>query len=310
MNRLARTLTYLVVAVVVVVGGGYLWASRMAAATLARSIDTHAVDFPIPWPVEDDGETVDARQAAIARGERLLEARYLCGDCHGEDFGGGVMMDAMPMAQAFGPNLTLGEGSATRDYTPADWDRAVRHGVGRDGRPLVMPAVEYRSMSDQELSDIVTYIRSLPSVDREVVGFRTGPVGKVLVATGAFGFSADLFTHFDDHRAEPPPEGATVEYGAHVAATCVGCHQVDYRGGKYPGEPGWPDAPDLTRAGVMANWSLEDFVRLMREGTRPDGTSVVDPMTFILAAGQAMSETELEAVYLFLQSLPGSEPAG
>ena len=39
-------------------------------------------------------------------------------------------------------------------------------------------------MSDQELSDIVTYIRSVPPVDNEVPGVALGPLGKVLVATG------------------------------------------------------------------------------------------------------------------------------
>ena len=76
----------------------------------------------------------------------------------GADLSGGVMMDAMPVGRMFGPNLTLGEGSVTREYTAADWDRAVRHGVGTDGRPLVMPALDFQLMSDQELADIVTYI--------------------------------------------------------------------------------------------------------------------------------------------------------
>ena len=64
-----------------------------------------------------------AMKRAIARGKHLVQARYACVECHGKDFGGGTMMDAMPVARLFGPNLTTGKGSKTRDYKIADWDR-------------------------------------------------------------------------------------------------------------------------------------------------------------------------------------------
>lgn len=319
MRTLFRLVAALALLLVVVVAGGYLWASRAAAATLARSIDTHTVDFPLPAPpegamlaVEDSAAEVgdsigEGEETAVERGAHLVRARYPCADCHGQDLGGGVMMDAMPMAQAFGPNLTTGEGSATLDYTAADWDRAVRHGVGMDGRPLAMPAVEFRAMSDQELADIVAYIRSLSPVDNSVAPFRTGPIGKMLIATGVFAFSADVLPHFDEHAALPPEAGVTVEFGAHLAATCAGCHNTEYSGGSFAGEPGWPPAANLTPAGALADWSLDDFVRTMREGVRPDGSEVAEPMTYILGLGQAMSDMELEAIYLFLRSLPATE---
>ena len=68
--------------------------------------------------------------------------------------GGGVMVDAFPIGRLLGPNLTGGAGGRTRTYTAADWDRAVRHGILPDGRPSVMPAEDYRLMSDQELADV------------------------------------------------------------------------------------------------------------------------------------------------------------
>lgn len=324
MKTALRLVAGLALLLIVVVIGAYLWASRATAATLARSIDTHSADFPIPWvpePAPSPSEVsmassepglieTDPYAAAVERGAHLVRARYPCTDCHGQNLGGGVMIDAMPMAQAFGPNLTGGEGSATRDFTAADWDRAVRHGVGTDGRPLSMPAVEFRAMSDQELADIVTYIGSLPPVDNSVQPFRTGPIGKMLVATGVFSFSADVLPHFDEHASMPPEAGATVEFGAHLAATCAGCHNENYAGGSFAGDPSWPPSANLTPAGAIADWSLPEFVRLMREGVRPDGTEVVEPMTYILSLGQAMSDMELEAIYLFLRSLPATETPG
>jgi mono/diheme cytochrome c family protein len=216
----------------------------------------------------------------------------------------------MPMGRFLGPNLTGGPGSPVADYGAADWDRAVRHGVAPDGRRLVMPAEDFQLMTDQELADIITYAQSLPDVDNEVTTVALGPIGKMLVARGIWEFSADrIGNHEVSHRARPPETAANVEFGRHLAATCVGCHKQDYTGGDIGGDPGWAPAANLTAAGNLPNWSLEEFVRLMREGVRPDGSQVLEPMTFVMSSAQEMTDVELEAIYLFLRSLPARETA-
>lgn len=325
MKKLLRVGAYLLLLLVLLGVGGYAWASNATARAFERSVEVHEVDFPIPYaeegpaPVEGsmvatDGttsETIsDATTGALERGAHLVSARYGCQDCHGEDFSGGVMMDAMPVGRMFGPNLTLGEGSVTREYTAADWDRAVRHGVGTDGRPLVMPALDFQLMSDQELADIVTYIRSFPPVENEVPPISLGPVGKLLIARGAFQFSADLIPdHRTTHPARPPEAAPTVEFGRHLAATCMGCHKTDYTGGDIGGDPSWVPAANLTPAGPMADLTLDEFRHLLREGVRPDGTEMREPMTFVLPFAQKMTDVEIEAIYLFLRSLPPREAA-
>ena len=67
------------------------------------------------------------------------------------------MVDAFPLGTLLGPTITSGAGSVTPDYTPADWDRIVRHGVRQDGTASTMPAQDFQRMSDRELSDIVAY---------------------------------------------------------------------------------------------------------------------------------------------------------
>ena len=147
-----------------------------------------------------------------------------------------------------GPNITTGRGSVTLEYQPTDWDRAVRHGVNRDGLPTVMPAEDFQRMSDQELSDVVAYIRSMPPVDNEVPRPRLGPLGTVLVATGALRLSAALIpTHTAAHSTLPPLTEVSVEFGQHVAGVCTGCHRADFSGGPIPGgDPSWPVARNLT----------------------------------------------------------------
>src|SRR5919107_340850 len=150
--------------------GVYAWASYTANRKLSRSYAVHTVDFPIPFPatrreirskqMAASAADRDGRSGALERGRHLVQARYGCTECHGSDFGGGVMIDNAAIGRILGPNLTSGKGSVTVGYSAADWDRIVRHGVKRNGRPALMPSQDFRQMSDEELSDIVVFIRS------------------------------------------------------------------------------------------------------------------------------------------------------
>ncbi|MFW6206619.1 MAG: c-type cytochrome, partial [Gemmatimonadota bacterium] len=194
MGRWTRIAGFVVLGVALLALGVYGWAALTTRSTLAAEYEAHEVDFPVPFPLtaderaeldvedEDEAEAL-ARDRAVERGRHLLESRYACAECHGEDLGGGVMVDAFPLGSLLGPNLTGGEGGAMGDYTPADWDRIVRHGILPDGQPAVMPSEDFLRMSDRELSDIVAYIRSLDPVDNRVPRSTLGPLGKVLVAT-------------------------------------------------------------------------------------------------------------------------------
>jgi mono/diheme cytochrome c family protein len=296
-------------------GGGYLWATGERDAVLARTYETHRVDFPIPVPLSPEevasrGLTAqeaeeEALRRAVESGRHLAEARYGCLDCHGENLGGGIMMDAGPVALLQGPNLTLGQGGVTRDYTFSDWDRAVRHGVLPDGRGSVMPSEDYQRMSDQELSDLVAYIRSFPPVDNTVTTRHFGPVGTVLVARGQFVLSAERIGEHDRaHRRWPPEEAVSVEFGRHLAAVCVGCHMADYAGGDNE-NPSWPEAANLTpHEDGLAGWSYDDFRTALREGRSRDGRALQEPMTFVIPMANRMTDTELEAIWVFLQTLP------
>lgn len=96
--------------------GGFVWARGRTADLLGRTIETHAVDFPVPFPL-DSAEVAEsglspaeaearALEHAVDRGRHLVEARYGCTDCHGADFGGGVMVDDPAIGRLLGPNIT------------------------------------------------------------------------------------------------------------------------------------------------------------------------------------------------------------
>jgi mono/diheme cytochrome c family protein len=315
-SKLLKIAAIVIAVVVVLALGFYAWASWRAGRTWARTVATHTVDFPIPFPLDEadvDSLGLDsaaaatlARERAVERGRHLLEARYGCKECHGAALGGGVMVDAPIMARLMGPNITSGAGSRAANFTPADWDGIVRHGILPGGRPAVMPAQDFQRMSDQELSDIITYVRAQPPVDSTVPPRAFGPLGKVLVATGKFVLPARLIASHDAaHAAAPPPAAVTLEFGGHLAGPCMGCHGQDLAGGPIVGgDPAWVPARNLTPdATGLAGWTYEQFAAAMRQSVRPDGTPLRAPMTFVRPFAEKMSEVELQALWMYLQSL-------
>lgn len=314
-----KILAILLASLMLLGAGFYGWASMASSGKLAEVYETHAASFPVPFPLSeaelaelgletDPGDSV-ALQRAIERGEHLLRARYGCRDCHGESLAGGVMVDAFPIGTLLGPNITLGEGTRTASYTAADWDRIVRHGVKPDGTPAAMPSLDFRHMSDQELSDIVAYIRSQPPMFGEVPAPTLGPLGKVLVATGEIPLSAEMIpSHQSPHETFPPAATVSTDFGRHLSGVCMGCHGESFAGGPIPGgDPSWVPAANLTpHAEGLAGWTFAQFVTAMTEGVRPDGTALREPMTFAVPIGQNMTDVELEALWLFLRSVPAA----
>lgn len=295
----------------------YVWASTASGRILSTRYEAHTVDFPIPFPLEAselaelglEGAAADraATERAIERGRHLVNVRYMCTECHGANLGGGVMVDAFPLGVFLGANITRGPGSRTLEYSAAHWDRTVRHGILPDGRPTIMPSEDYRLMSDQELSDIIAYVRSVPAVDKTVPAPEFGPLGKVLLATGKMRLSAMAAeSHQAAHRRLPPPQEKTLEFGAHLAGTCTGCHRADFSGGPIMGgDPSWPPARNLTpHTAALGGWKYEDFVAAMREGRRPDGTSLQAPMVLLTSYARQMKDAEIQAIWAYLQSLP------
>lgn len=272
-------------------------ASVKASARLTRTFHTHRIALALPDAAD---------QAAVARGKHLVEARYGCNACHGSNLAGGVMMDEPAIGSLLGPNLTRGKGGRTADYSMADWDRIVRHGVKPDGSAAVMPSEDFLDMSDAELSDIVAYARALPVVDTTVAAPSFGPVGKILLALGKFPLSAESLASRDRPHASHPPESAdTPEFGAHLAAPCMPCHRSNLAGGPMQfGPPNWPAAANLTpHAMGLRDIGYDDFERILTQGIGKDGHTLREPMSAVVAGARAMSPTERKALWTYLRSL-------
>lgn len=283
-----------VVATVGVVAGGVF-----AAAWVKTEADLGHV-----YVVKDPPLALRGDAAELARGKHLYTVTG-CVECHGDGGRGKVFIDAGPVAFVVAPNLTPTALSGRYDADAIGV--AIRHGVGPDGRPLrVMPSTDFMNLSDEDTAALAAYLQSLPASDHHPGTTELRPLGRVLALFGKLHLvpAADI-----DHRPRQriaPPVGATAEYGAYLAQVCTGCHGMAWTGQRVPGTPPeLPPAPNLTAdASGLQGWSEADFMRVFREGKRPDGDDV-HPFMPWRSYGQ-MSEVELQAIWRHLQGLPAT----
>jgi mono/diheme cytochrome c family protein len=251
-----------------------------------------------PVPVRATADNLD-------RGRHLVEVVAQCGTCHGEDLGGMELADDLWLGRLWGTNLTAGRGGIA-DYTDTDLVRSIRHGVKRDGTPvLMMPAQNFYHLSDADLGAIIAWVRRLPPVDREAPPRRMGLFSAMAIATGQV---PDLIPAAQ--LASRPPRldatrpAASPDYGAYLVETggCRVCHRQDLRGGRHPlSLPEEPPPADLTASGPLAQWSERDFVRALRTGVTPDGRRL-DPQWMPWPAFAHMTDLEMRAIFLYLRS--------
>ncbi|HEX2094513.1 MAG TPA: c-type cytochrome [Longimicrobiaceae bacterium] len=234
--------------------------------------------------------------ATLARGAHLARTNG-CNDCHTPDFRGQVMLDVPPF-RAVAANLTRGRGGVGARYTDEDWDRAIRHGVKPDGRPvIVMPSAAFHRMSDEDAAALIAYLRTLPPVDHPLPQTEIHAMGRIVAV---FQDLTNEVRTGPARAGHTPPVGPTAEYGAYLASiTCAYCHGEDLRGDASPPIPGSPPAPNLAGAG---QWPLDGFRRALRTGVTPHGRRL-DPEYMPWKITAAMTDVELEALHAHLRTL-------
>ena len=244
--------------------------------------------------------SVVADSATLARGEHLLKVEG-CWHCHAENLEGQVMMD-MPLWRMTAQNLTSGQGGIGRDYTVADWDRAIRSGVARDGRSLlIMPTEVYKNLSDADASALIAYLQQVAPRDAEHPPRELRFLGKLMLGMGNYDPANAVHEPGSAPKVTPAHE-PTLELGEYMTSiSCQGCHGADFQG-KDADDPNCPPSPALD---ASADWSLDQFTVSLRTGTTPDGRAMIDQCMPWSAFGQ-MTDTEIEAVYKYVRSEVGA----
>jgi mono/diheme cytochrome c family protein len=244
--------------------------------------------------------TLQSTPQLVADGERFARS---CGGCHsgngqlpltGRDF-----FDAEggpPIGTLWAPNLSPAH---LGDWSDGEIIRAIREGVGRDGRSLlIMPSAAFRNLSDDDVLALLAYLRAQPPAGEPSPPRQLNVIGAILIAAL---FPDDGFSAQAPLTAPvvAPPRGPTAAYGSYlVSLGCQDCHGSNLAGIP-PGGDGPPPGPNLTT--LPERLSAAQFVALLRTGQYADGRALSENMPWQDLAG--FSDDDLLAIYAHLEAL-------
>ncbi|HLO29391.1 MAG TPA: hypothetical protein VK249_09665 [Anaerolineales bacterium] len=223
--------------------------------------------------------------AAIARG-RHVAILWACTKCHGDDLSGKLISNDSFSGTIPATNLTSGNGGIANSYTDVDWIRAIRHGVKPNSRAEILMN-NYSTISDQDLGDLLAYLKQLPPVDSDQPEMSFGVMVPITTALGLWIPAAETIDHAAPRPAEPVP-GATIEYGRYLSVLCTECHRAKNIGV------------------ALKDWSQEDFIRAFHTGVLPDGKQLNRAMP--LKTFGEMNDAESTALWLYFHSLRPTSP--
>ena len=186
----------------------------------------------------------DPRPERLIRGEYLVRNVAVCLFCHSEldpsaeglpilagstGAGRSFAQEGIPFLNS--PNITPDPATGAGNWSDDALARAIREGVGHDGRTLfpMMPYVNYRNMSDEDLASVVTYLRTLPPISKQQ------PKSNVPFPVNRF------INAVPQPISEPVPEpdfSTPEKRGKYLVtlASCSDCHTpMDERGQYIPG---------------------------------------------------------------------------
>lgn len=250
------------------------------------------------YQLPDEEMKIEKDQASIARGEHLVNTLMGCTDCHGRKLEGRSLFDDRLFGRIAASNLTAGKGGVGGIYRESDWERAIRHGVDPEGKPLIyVMASVYHNVGDEDLHDMIAYLANLPPVDNPLPPTTVGLMSRYLILIDPTLLPAQIINH-DHSEVSAPEPGVSSEYGEYLATACTICHRENFAGGLTVGA-----GLNLTPSGDLKDWTEADFTHALRTGYTPDGTQL-DSQQMPWLRIKKLTDDEIKAIWLYLQSLP------
>jgi mono/diheme cytochrome c family protein len=263
--------------------------------------------------------------AVVERGRYIVRVVAPCAGCHGDPsqraayasgadvpLVGGVVFD-IPPGKFYTRNLTSDAETGLGNVPDKAIARALRYGVGHDGRAL-LPFMEMQGLADDDLRAVVSYLRTQPAVRNPVPPHHYNLLGKIVRATVVSKPVGPSSTPLAQS-----PRGPSIENGRYLVesvALCWSCHTERSQmtgaltGPRFGGTTGFKESDDLTRTwsppnitsdpetGRLGKLNEDQFVARFRQGRLIPGS----PMPW--QAFSRMSEEDLRAIYRYLESVP------
>lgn len=246
-----------------------------------------AVILNASYEAEPRSVLLSSRPDVIAHGERLAQVLGCYHGCHGPDMEGQVFFEKWYIARLVAPNLTR----AARELSTTELEALVRQGIGPDGRSVFgMPSASFATMTDRDLSAILSFIQQYPEQSNDAGTTSFGPLARLFLVLGEF--------HPAAVEVSQPPwqsglESSPLKHGEYLALNaCSECHGLDLEG-----SGGF--APPLA---VAKAYGLDDFRKLMAEGLGLGDRDLGMMSGVAKARFSHMTSAEVEALHAYLQS--------
>jgi mono/diheme cytochrome c family protein len=265
-----------------------------------------------------------AAPSLAQRGEYVARAAD-CGSCHtaspDKPFAGGYALKSA-FGIIYGTNITPDSKTGIGTWTKADFEKALRKGVRKDGAYLypAMPYTSYVKMSDSDMNALWVYIHGLAPIENTIPK-NTLPF-PLTVRTGMAAWQALYFK--PGPFAADPSKDASWNRGAYLVQAlghCADCHTPrNLAQGPESSHPmggaaieGWY-APDISNDpdSKLAYWNVSELAKFLKTGAAPDNTKTFGPMQEVVHDSlRYLTDSDLTAmaVYLKDQSTHGSPVA-
>jgi nicotinate dehydrogenase subunit B len=294
---------------------GWRRALRGAGLALAGALTFGAVSLPVHRAIPPVTGGVSHAPEMLERG-RLLFLAGNCAECHTGPSGvanaGGRPIET-PFGTVWSTNLTPDPETGLGRWSFAAFERAMRHGISRDGTNLypAFPYTSFAGMSEGDLMALYAYVQSLEPVVAEVP--RAEMLGPVALRPGVAFWNA---LHHDAAPLEDDPgRDAVWNRGRYLVETvghCSACHSPRGVLGAELGGPrhlagamveGWW-APALAGPEAAARGWDEDRLRAyLRTGHAAGLASAGGPMAAVAGTLAQLPEEDLGAMAVYLASL-------
>lgn len=237
------------------------------------------------YEVEQRNLVISSRPEIIEHGKRLSQVLGCFYGCHGDKMEGEVFFEGWAIGKIVSPNLT----TAMEEFTQSELEAMIRQGVRPDGSSVfAMPSASFSTMTDSDLSAILSFINSYPKQENQLQRSRYGLFPRLMLLIGEFQPAAREVAEgpwSTDSLQDPLKLG---EYMALNA--CSECHGLDFEGqGEF--------TPDLA---ITKGYTLENFKKLMSTGLGVGDRDLGLMSVVAVNRFKKMTDEEVEALHQFL----------
>ncbi len=268
-------------------------------------------------------------EVLVQRGEYLAKAAD-CIACHtapnGQAFAGGLAMPIPFLGQVYTSNITPDVQTGLGQWTLADFDRAVRHGISKNNQPLypAMPYVSYAKISDDDIKALFTYFRyEVEPVKQEQPN---SDIAWPLNMRWPLQYWNLLFAPDKPYqsKADKTPLWNRGAYLVQGLAHCGTCHTprgllmqevaLDETGQGYLGGAmlgGW-QAYNITPAANagIGRWSEEQLIQYFRSGNVANLAQAAGPMgEAVMHSFSQLTTDDLTAIATYIRTIPAVNDA-